>query len=93
MTLIRTSAFGSGGHLPVPQRSKLDAFLTVEGKDVDKWGARTTTRTARSHERPLKMLAKFSRELCPWATEAKWARRAFARVGFSQPPGSEQSAG
>lgn len=38
MTWIRANVVGSDGHLLFPQRSKLDAFLTVEGKDADEWG-------------------------------------------------------
>ena len=38
MILIRANAFGSDRHLCSPQRRELDAFLTVEGKDANKWG-------------------------------------------------------
>jgi len=36
MTLIRTNAFGSGGHSLFPLRSKLDAFPVVKRKNEDK---------------------------------------------------------
>lgn len=45
MTSIRTSAFGSDGHLLIPQRSKLDTFPIVKRKDEAAHGTYRTKDT------------------------------------------------
>jgi hypothetical protein len=42
MTLTRTKAFGSAGHIRFPQRSKLDSFFAGKGVNMDEWGTDRT---------------------------------------------------